>query len=86
MPSAFESWWNMVFDMMLFGMLAWYCDHVIEHNRGVAYPLHFMFTRQYWQKVIAKGNKGGGKKKKKKDDKKKKTSIDDYQDELNLET
>ena len=75
----------MVLDILLFAVLAWYCDHVIEHNRGVSYPPHFMFTRTYWKKVIKKVKEGEGKKKKK-NDKKKKASIDDYQDELNLET
>jgi hypothetical protein len=89
MPSAFESWVNLLKDIALFMALTWYCDHIIQHNRGVAYPPHFMFTKKYWLSIVKKGEgfaeEGKGKKKVKKE-KKKKISIEDYQEDLNLET
>jgi hypothetical protein len=35
-------------DIAFFGILAWYFDHVIDSNRGVAYPFYYPFSPNYW--------------------------------------
>lgn len=69
--------------MVLFMALAWYCDHVISHNRGVAYPPYFVFTKAYWKSIFIK--KSDKKIKKKKNKKNKKRNIgeimNDYKEE-----
>ena len=36
MPSAFEMYLTLIGDVFLYLALAWYFDHVVSHNRGVA--------------------------------------------------
>jgi hypothetical protein len=33
---------------LLFLVLAWYFDHTIASNRGVALPSYFLCTKKYW--------------------------------------
>ena len=47
-PSLYDSLCNMGINILLFGVLAWFCDHVVSSNRGVAEPVYFLFTRKYW--------------------------------------
>ena len=47
-PSLYDSLWNMGVNVLVFGLLAWVCDHVVASNRGVAEPIYFPFTRKYW--------------------------------------
>jgi len=49
MPSALESFGVLVADVVLYTVLTWYFDHVLSHNRGVADPWYFPFTRKYWE-------------------------------------
>lgn len=35
-PSAFKSFWVLIFNCALFALLTWYFDHVISSNRGVS--------------------------------------------------
>lgn len=36
MPSGLESLFTLVLDIVMYSTLAWYFDHVVSHNRGVA--------------------------------------------------
>lgn len=47
-PSLYFSLWNMGVNIVVFGLLAWVCDHIVASNRGVSEPFYFPFTRKYW--------------------------------------
>jgi hypothetical protein len=48
MPSAAESLGVLVGNIVLYSFLAWYFDHIISHNRGVADVWYFPFTKKFW--------------------------------------
>jgi ABC-type multidrug transport system fused ATPase/permease subunit len=91
MPSAMESMMVMVGDIVIYMTLAWYFDHIVSHNRGVADPPYFLFTKKYWRTWLKTDpNEGANKramrlsKKKKKDEKAKKVKnvMEEYDDGL----
>jgi ABC-type multidrug transport system ATPase subunit len=90
MPSAFESLLVMMGDVLLYAALAWYFDHILSHNRGVADPWYFPFTAKYWSGLTKqdKGVKGAIKEarkiKKKAGNKVDKIIKEDYSGDLNL--
>ena len=38
----------LLMDTILFGILAWYFDHILSHNRGKSLTPYFFFTSSYW--------------------------------------
>eukprot|EP00457_Paulinella_chromatophora_P000191 gb/GEZN01000191.1/.p1 GENE.gb/GEZN01000191.1/~~gb/GEZN01000191.1/.p1 ORF type:complete len:1907 (-),score=328.53 gb/GEZN01000191.1/:145-5865(-) len=39
-------------DGLVYGVLAWYCSHVIPGEYGVRRPWYFPLTRNYWQRTL----------------------------------
>ena len=52
MPSARAMYLVMIGNCVFFALLAWYFDHVIPSNRGVAQPYYFLFTKKYWTSLF----------------------------------
>lgn len=90
MPSAFESLLVMMMDVLLYAGLAWYFDHILSHNRGVADVWYFPFTAKFWSGLAKqdKGVKGANKEarkiKKKAGNKVDKIIKEDYSGDLHL--
>ena len=90
MPSAFQSLLIMVGDVLMYATMAWYFDHILSHNRGVADPWYFPLTAKYWNSWrkgevdIKKAIKEARKAKKKGASKMDKIIKEDYSGELNL--
>jgi hypothetical protein len=89
MPSAGEAMGMLVFDMLMYLVLAWYFDHILSHNRGVADPWYFLFTEKYWRS-FKQANIDAEKEKiresRKAKEKKKKAVMDDYSGDIGLAT
>ena len=47
-PSTAETLLMLIGNAVMFGIIAWYLDHVVESNRGAPDPWYFFFTRKYW--------------------------------------
>lgn len=98
MPSGMESLMILLGDVVMYLVLAWYFDHVISNNRGVADPPYFLFTKKYWMSwkksdpnegAAIRASRGKKSDKKKKDKKKKRklnmeNVMNDYSGDLNL--
>lgn len=89
MPSAGEALGLLVLDMVGYLALAWYFDHVLAHNRGVADPWYFLFTKKYWQSFLQGGASAEAEKQKIREsrnakEKKKKAVMEDYSGDIGL--
>jgi hypothetical protein len=49
-PPTIDSYYYLLMDCALYAILAWYFDHVIQHNRGVSYSPWFFFEPKFWCK------------------------------------
>lgn len=38
-------------DIVIYGFLVWYFDHVFSSNRGTSENFYFFLTRQYWESL-----------------------------------
>eukprot|EP00357_Protocruzia_adherens_P001361 CAMPEP_0115019368 /NCGR_PEP_ID=MMETSP0216-20121206/29400_1 /TAXON_ID=223996 /ORGANISM="Protocruzia adherens, Strain Boccale" /LENGTH=942 /DNA_ID=CAMNT_0002390821 /DNA_START=13 /DNA_END=2841 /DNA_ORIENTATION=- len=65
-PSSLDSFGWLILNCVMFGVLAWYCDHIVESNRGKADPFYFPFTKRYWsrgyegKRLTRRKSSGGG--------------------------
>jgi hypothetical protein len=47
-PSTMETILYFLMDIVIFGLLAWYFDHVDSSNRGKTYSKLFFLEKDYW--------------------------------------
>ena len=43
-----DTLWTFLYNMMIFGTLAWYLDNTLSQNRGVPKPWYFPLMVSYW--------------------------------------
>lgn len=47
-PPPANSYYTLLINIAVFGILAWYLDNVLPGEHGSPRPFYFLFTREYW--------------------------------------
>lgn len=47
-PPPANSYYTLLINILIFGVLAWYLDNVLPGEHGSPRPFYFLFTREYW--------------------------------------
>ncbi|KAI9098683.1 hypothetical protein DFS34DRAFT_618514 [Phlyctochytrium arcticum] len=47
-PPLVQSWYLLLMNMLVYGILTWYLDAVIKDEFGWSYPPYFFLTPEYW--------------------------------------